>query len=80
MASLMVHYLIHTWNMQSTIKRGLEMRLQYKVTYLFEKKPREYMVRATDGFEAEKNFLSWAKDLPKPVRVVRVERCTLSLK
>ena len=53
------------------------MRLQYKVTYLFEKKPREYMVRATDGFEAEKNFLRWAKDLPNTVRVVRVERCTL---
>ena len=53
------------------------MKLQYKVTYLFEKKPREYMVRATDGFEAERKFLSWAKDLPNTVRVVRVEKCTL---
>ena len=53
------------------------MRLQYKVTYLFEKKEREYMVRATDGFEAEKNFLRWAKDLPNTIRVVSVEQCTL---
>lgn len=53
------------------------MRMQYKITYIFDKKPCDYMVRATDGFEAEKSFLSWAKDLVKPVRVVSVERVNL---
>ncbi len=52
-------------------------RQQYKVTYIHEKKPREYLVRAEDGFEAEKNFLAWARDLPSTVRVVSVERIVL---
>lgn len=53
------------------------MRHQYKITYLINKKPREYMVRSEDGFEAERNFLAWAKDLERPVRVVRVERVVI---
>lgn len=52
------------------------MRQQYRVTYLVSNKPREYLVRSEDGFEAERNFLAWAKDLEKPVRVIRVERVT----
>ena len=52
-------------------------RQQYKVTYVHDKKPKEYLVRAEDGFEAEKNFLSWANDLNGAVRVVRVERIVI---
>lgn len=48
--------------------------LDYKVTYIFEDKPREYLTRAEDGLDAELDFLCWAKDLPGAVRVVRVEK------
>lgn len=39
--------------------------------------PRDYMTRAENGFEAEVDFLNWAKDFTKPVRVVRVEQVVI---
>lgn len=50
---------------------------QFKITYVYGNKPAEFLTRAEDGFDAERNFLIWAKDLVNPVRVVSVERITI---
>lgn len=36
--------------------------------------PRSYWTKASCGFDAEVNFLLWARDLREPVKVVRVEK------
>lgn len=50
---------------------------QFKLTYVYNDKPREFLTRAEDGFQAERNFLKWANILSMPVRVVRVERMAI---
>ena len=47
---------------------------QFKLIYVMNDKPRQYLTRAEDGFQAEQKFLEWANMLMQPVRVVRVER------
>jgi hypothetical protein len=47
------------------------------VTYLIHNKPREFKTKTRGGFEAEKNFLTWADGLDSPVKVVRVEKLEL---
>jgi hypothetical protein len=47
------------------------------VTYLLDNKPKAYETKAMGGFEAEKNFLTWADGLDSPVKVVSVEKLEL---
>lgn len=50
---------------------------QFKLTYVMNDKPRQYLTRADDGFQAEQKFLQWANMLSVPVRVVSVERIAI---
>jgi hypothetical protein len=50
---------------------------QFKLIYVMNDKPRQYLTRADDGFQAEQKFLEWANMLSVPVRVIRVERIVL---
>ena len=50
---------------------------QFKLTYVMNDKPREFMTRAKDGFYAELKFLIWADMLGYPVRVVSIERLAI---
>jgi hypothetical protein len=60
------------------VKFMAEWHLNYfVVTYLLDNKPKEYETKARGGFEAEKNFLTWADGLDSPVKVVRVEKLEL---
>jgi hypothetical protein len=50
---------------------------QFKLTYILNDKPREFLTRAEDGFRAEQKFLAWSNALMHPVRVVSVERVVI---
>lgn len=51
---------------------------QFKVVYLLNNKPCDYMTRKETSHQAEINFLEWASEnIPSPVRVVRVEKVNI---
>jgi len=51
---------------------------QFKVVYLLNDKPCDYMTRKETAHQAEVKFLEWASEnIPAPVRVVRVEKVNI---
>lgn len=52
----------------------------YVVTWLYGRTggtPRDFKTKASCGFDAEIDFLLWARDLREPVKVVRVEKVSI---